>query len=203
MSLINLPKKKQAVNKSTWALRPTSAQVGQKILITDVGPSEEIFQWNGTRWFPINGQLILSSKAPNVSVTGTTTITQLDSVNIPAGLMSANGQIEILTLWSYTNSANAKTIRVYLGAVLGTSFMSRAETATVGSQMLTVIRAANSTTAQKGANNNIIGGLGISNAGITSSTFDMSLVQPIIFTGTLALSTETITLKGYKITYRE
>lgn len=203
MSVVNLPIKKITSKKFTWATRPTSSQVGDLILITDVGASDELFRWTGSRWAPANGQIILASKASNLSLTGTTTLTQIDFITVPGGLMSANGQLEIMSLWAYPSSANTKTLRIYFGEIAGTAYTSRAETTTAGCQLYTAIRAANSTTAQKGANNNIVGGLGANNALITTTAFDTSVARDISFAGILALSTETITLKGFKVTYRE
>jgi len=203
MSLINLPVKKQAVEKYTWSTKPATAQENKRIIITDIGPADETFIFKNNRWAPINGQINLSTLAINVSVTGTTTNTQLHEVVVPAGLMSANGQLEVASLWSYTNSANSKTLRLYFGSFGGDSFIARVETSTTTSQYYTNIRNTNSVSTQIGLNGATTGGIGANGGAPSSGTVDTSLNQSLFFGAQLANSGETITLKGYKITYRE
>jgi hypothetical protein len=203
MSLINLPVKKQAVEKYTWSTKPATAQENKRIIITDIGPADETFIFKNNRWAPINGQINLSTLAINVSVTGTTTNTQLHEVVVPAGLMSANGQLEVASLWSYTNSANSKTLRLYFGSFGGDSFIARVETSTTTSQYYTNIRNTNSVSTQIGLNGATTGGIGANGGAPSSGTVDTSLNQSLFFGAQLANSGETITLKGYKIIYRE
>lgn len=203
MSLINLPVSKTAIQKFTWATRPTSAQVGTKIIITDIGPADETFQFDGTRWFPINGQINLSTLSINTSVTGTITNTQLHEVIVPAGLMSVNGQLEIITLFNYTNSAGIKTLRMYFGGFGGVSFIARNETTTAVHQFITVIRNTNSLSSQVAMAAGTVGGVGASTNSRVITTVDTSLASSITWAGQLANTADVITLKSYKITYRE
>ena len=48
--------------------------------------------------------------------TGDTTQTSVHTYTLPAGTMGANGMIQIESLWSCTNNANSKTVRVKFGA---------------------------------------------------------------------------------------
>lgn len=203
MSLINLPKKKQVLEKYTWATKPATAQANKRILITDIGPADETFIFKNNRWAPINGQINLSALAINASVTGTTTNTQLHEVVVPAGLMSANGQLEVVCLWTYTNSANAKTLRLYFGSFGGASYISRGETTTTICQYYANIRNTNSVAAQVGLNGSYSGGIGANSGTILTSAIDTSVNQSLLFGAQLSNTGETITLKGYKITYRE
>lgn len=51
------------------------------------------------------------------TVTGTLAKTELVSVMVPGGLLGANGRLRITANWTYTNSANAKTISAEFGGV--------------------------------------------------------------------------------------
>lgn len=203
MSLINLPVKKQAVEKYTWATKPTSAQQNKRIIITDIGPADETFIFKGSRWVPINGQVNLSTASVNTSLTGTTTNTQLHEVVVPAGLMSPNGQLEIVHSWAYTNSANSKTLRIYFGTFGGTSYYGRSDTTTAFSQVYTSIKNRNDVASQIGINSAMYSGVGSTSGSFVTSTLDTSTNQSIIFSAQLASAGETATLKGFKITYRE
>lgn len=203
MSIVNLPIKKMTTFKTTWSNKPASPQVGQRIIVTDIGSSDEAFIWNGTRWAPVNGQIQLASVAANASVTGTTTNTQLYEVIVPAGLMSPNGQLEIVSAWSYTNSANNKTLRLYFGLFGFAAYISRGETTTTSCQYYTTIRNSNSLTSQVGLNGATAGGIGASSNTIPTSNRDTTQAQSLLFGAQLAVGTETITLKGLKVTYRD
>lgn len=52
------------------------------------------------------------------SVTGTTTEKELGVVPVPGGKMGPHGALRIKTLYSYTNSANVKTVKLYFGGQL-------------------------------------------------------------------------------------
>ena len=203
MSVVNLPIKKITSKKFTWATKPTSPQVGDLIVITDVGLSDELFRWTGTRWEPINKQIVLSAQSINSSVTGTTTNTQLHEVVVPGGLMSPNGQLELMTLWTYTNSANTKNLRVYFGSFGIALYTNRADTTTTIHQIYTAIRNNNSITSQIGINPGVIGGLGSTGNSNASSSVNTALNSSIYWGGQLVNNSEVITLKAYKVTYRE
>jgi hypothetical protein len=193
---------------STWANRPTTAQVGDLITITDIGPVDEVFKYNGTRWAPINGQCLIYSINTSVSVTGTTSQTELGSVTMPGGLMSANGILEVSTFWTVTNSANNKTLKVKIGetsdpASGGTSFMNRTETTILIHQHLCVVRNANSTSSQKGHSTGVSGGVGSSTLAITTASYDTTTDKKIFLTGQLSNTGETITLRGWRLLYKE
>jgi len=187
----------------TWANRPTKALTGSFICITDIGPSDEIFRWNGTRWAPMNGSILLAQTGVRVDLTGTTTTTTLASVTVPGGLMSANGILEVHSFWSYPNNANNKTIYVKYSGTGGTSFLGRTETTTVINQSITLIRNTNSTSAQIGSNGGLAGGVGVGTGATITNTVNTASDSTISIMGALGVSTDTISLYGYRIIYRE
>lgn len=193
---------------STWANRPTTAQVGDLITITDIGPVDEIFKYNGTRWAPINGQCLIYSTNTTVSVTGTGDETELGSVTVPGGLMSENGILEASTFWSVPNNANGKVIRIKLGETSdpvtgGTSFLSRTETTILYHQQLMIIRNANSLTAQKSTTEGLGTGFGISTSVVKTGAVDMSTDKKFFLTGDLSVTSDNVTLRGWRLMYKE
>lgn len=157
---------------------------------------------NGTRWSPSGGVCLVSQSPTTTSVTGTLTETTLGSFVIPGGLMSANGQLEIKTLWAFTNSANAKTNRIRMNTLSGSQFISSAPTTSDSGQYLTIIRNNGLTTQQRGTNSGI-SSFGSTTAGLAVSTTDTGSDFNIVISGQLALSSETITLHHVSIIYME
>lgn len=206
MGVISLPYKD--FPKHTWANRPASAKINDLIIVTDIGPVDEWFFWTGSRWAPVNGNVLLACSNTTSSVTGTLDQTELGSVIFPGGLMSANGVIEITTLWTMTSSGNNKRTRVSLAestdpVTVGSYFLARVETTTVSHQHIVVIRGSNSTSSQVGATGTLGGGFGISASSLATSTYDMSTDKKIYISALLADTSETISLRGYRIIYKE
>lgn len=135
------------------------------------------------------------------SVTGTTTETTLVTCTIAANAIGPNGQVEIWTLWSTTNSANTKTLRVKFG---GTAYYASPVTATLSANAVTRI-------ANRGVANSQVGFQAVATAGVgnggananTTSAVDTTASVAIDITGQLANSGETITLESYlvRVTY--
>ena len=73
-------------------------------------------------------------------------------ITLPAGAMGPNGVLRITTLWSYTNSANNKTLRVRLGGLSGTAFQANVVTASNIGVMQRTIQNRNSQASQIGFN---------------------------------------------------
>lgn len=140
--------------------------------------------------------LVLAQSAVAASVTGTTNETTLATIAIPAGAMGVNGSLRITTLWTTTNSANNKNLRVKLGA---TAFTDIALTTTAAGQFQTHIR-------NRGAPNSqvaFIVGSGFPFASSAGSPFpgaiDTAVSQTLALTGQLANTGETITLEAYTV----
>lgn len=143
--------------------------------------------------------VLAASAVTGMAVTTGTAETTLATVPIPAGAVGANGVIRITTLWSYTNSANTKTLRVRLGGIAGTEFCRMSATTTAVVQLMHLIRARNSTSSQ------VSFGLGATQTfltttnAVTSGTVDLSVAQDLVFSGQTATSGEVITLESYVV----
>lgn len=143
-------------------------------------------------------QMLAMTGASN-SVTGTVNETTLATYTVPANTVGANDALLIIPIWTYTNSANNKIMKIYLGGLSGTLYLNTTFTTSALFQHIIMIRAANATNSQKGFNNGSQSGIGSSTGSIATSARDMTVAQDIVFTGTLANTGETIALQGYMI----
>lgn len=203
MGLINLSNNLMAYRETTWANRPTIAKTGDYIIVTDIGPSREVFFYTGSRWAPLNGNIVLAQTNTRIDLTGVTGLVEMASVGVKGGLMSANGMLEITCLWGYTNSANSKTLGIRFSGSGGTAYFGRSETTSAVHHMQTLIRNANSVSSQTGVGAALSGGYGSTSGTLTTSSVSTSSDTTVSITGNLASAAETITLYGYKVMYRE
>lgn len=129
-------------------------------------------------------------------VTGTASETALASIIIPAGAMGANGILRITALFSYSNSANNKTLRFRFGNGLsGTAFFTSVLTTTAATRATMTIQNRNSASSQIGGlTNGFLGGTSTANV---TGTIDTTAQQTLSISGQLANTGETITLESY------
>ncbi len=178
------------IGKSTWANKPAIAPLGQVICITDVGENGSLWRGDGTKWVRLNPIKIFSLSAP-VPLTSSTSVATLATITIPAGLMGANGKLKIYPLWSTTNNANIKTLRLNIGGMLCSTMVSQSVPNNSG---LLIIRNINSESVQK-CSSGLVAGIGASSGSIASPTVDTSAATTITITGQLAVGTDTLTLE--------
>jgi hypothetical protein len=145
---------------------------------------------------PTNRPYVLSQSGASSSVTGTTTETTLATITIPGGSMGPNGSLRISPLWSYTNSANTKTLRIKFA---GNTCYSSTPTTSAGLQAYFTIRNNNSASAQSAIGTGTSSGSGGSSTAVVSLTVDTSLDQVVVITGQLASAAENISLLGYSV----
>jgi hypothetical protein len=153
----------------------------------------------------------LGQSGTALSHTGNASEFTLASVSIPAGIMGANGHIEVETLWKRTNGAAPATIncRVRLGAG-GTAYLaSGISTAEVAARFNTVIANAGATNSQIGG---LSGGLATSGAGggygqttvtLPTGAIDTTAATTVNITGQLTQGSvfdDKIYLLDYRVT---
>lgn len=136
---------------------------------------------------------VLAQSSLSVSHTGNTAETTLASVVIPAGAMGPNGRVRITSLWSGTNSANAKTMRHKFG---GVNYFAQNMTTQLGWRHENEIGNRNAANSQVGNTSNVFGSL--SGAPITSA-IDTAAAVIVLITGQLANAGETVTLESYRV----
>lgn len=144
--------------------------------------------------------VVLAQSGVAVSHTGDTNETVLATVAIPAGLLGANGRIEIVALWSITNSANNKIARIRFGTsgsgLGGTQVSTTTQTTSATIGTLTIINNRNSASSQVATPQMVFAGSGITAA---VAVIDTANASEINLTGQLALGSETITLEAYQV----
>lgn len=187
----------------TWATKPSAASNKDRIIrITNIGTNGSFFQSNGTRWFPVFGDVTLACDGVGYTATGTTSETELVSVTIPGGLMSSNGQLEVVSYWSETNNANAKTIRMKIGGFSGTSMNTITSVSFFTMNNLLIIRNDNSTTAQRGMPSSTTG-VGTSTTSVSTAAIDTSVDFQLTFTGQVTVITDSVRVVAFHVVYRE
>jgi len=213
MSVLNSGKYKSMLGfkhiNVTWANRPSaSAYADEIIFASDIGANGTYFMSNGTYWVPVGGEAVLAKSGASASFTGAVAEQSIVSYTLPGGLMTPWSQLEIIVLWTYTNSANTKILRVRHtsvgGGVSGNVYFYFAGTTTASVQNICAIRSNNSIAAQKGwgIGTGGVSGLGALNASLSAYNRNLANDSDIVLTGQLASSGETITVDAYTITLR-
>lgn len=136
---------------------------------------------------------VLAASAVAVPLTGSTSLTALATINIPAGAVGPNGFVRVTVLTSNTNNANNKTASIKFGA---TSYFARSFTTTVSNQFQVIVQNRNSASSQVGHASNGSGLDSASGAVVTSSENTASIVA-LTINGQLGNSADTMTLERY------
>ena len=187
-----MPMFKAGIIEYTWANKPSVAPSGQIICVTDVGENGSLWRGNGTVWKRLH-QIRFSDLSASVALTGTTSETTLLTVNIPAGLIGISGKVKMYPLYSMTNNANSKTLRVKLG---GSTAFSTAVASSSQSSALVIIRNIGSESVQK-SSTIVVSGFGNNSAALATLAIDTSVATTITVTGQLANSADTMTLEDF------
>jgi len=137
---------------------------------------------------------VLSSSAVAVSCASTASDEVLASFTIAAGTMGVNSILQIEPLWTYTNSANNKILRVKVG---GTTVYNFTRTTTVKEAPLIVLSNRNSLVAQIQPydNNYVTAGTGAP----ATHTIDFSADVDVEITGQRANGADTLKLEYYRV----
>ena len=179
------------ISEYTWANKPSVAPLGQIICITDVGENGSLWRGDGTNWVRLHSIKFYDLSA-SVALTGTTSETTLLTVNIPDGLIGISGKVKIYPLYSMTNNANNKSLRVKLGG--STAFFTVVSNSSQSSALV-IIRNIGSESVQK-SSTAVVSGLGNNGTALTTLAIDTSVATTITVTGQLANSADTMTLEG-------
>ena len=126
--------------------------------------------------------------------TGNTNKNPLATIQIPAGLLGINGGLRVTAYWSYTNSANTKTLTADFG---GSSVINVARTTFATDFWMFEIM-------NRGAVNSQVKPISPFPYGSSANAFqtmavDTSQAQSLVLSAQLANSGETITLEGYTV----
>ncbi|WP_334004325.1 hypothetical protein [Burkholderia cepacia] len=141
------------------------------------------------------GVSVVAQSAVAQTVTGTTNQTVLASVTIPAGSVSPNGVVRITPLFTFTNNANVKNLSITFG---GATVLNTNQTNAAALQSLHLVR-------NRGVLNSQVmmsagsAGIGPSTGLAAASAVDTSQAVALVFSGTLANASDSITLEGYTV----
>ena len=144
--------------------------------------------------------LILAVSGTAVSAGANTTENVLATITIPGGSMGANGQLWVYSLWSYTNSANNKTLRVRLGGAGGTQALASTHTTSTHFADLRIIQNVNAQNSQIFFDRGSTPHPGATSAGANiTAAIDTSAATTLVLTGQKASAGETLTLSAYSV----
>lgn len=141
---------------------------------------------------------MLGSNAVQASHTGSLSETVLKTLTIPAGSMGPNGVIRVTYIASHTNSANNKIIRVRLGGLSGTIYMSDTVTTTSSTRASRMIHNRNSQASQISFPSGV-GGFGPTGSALITGTVNTAVAQDLVITALLADVGETIAIEAYTV----
>jgi hypothetical protein len=135
---------------------------------------------------------VLDQSAVAVAHAGDTTETTVATIAIPA--IGANGRIAVRADFTYTNSANVKTLKVKLG---GTTILTLTPSTTAGLALELFISNRNSNTSQRWSERHFFSGsLG---AQFGTSAVDLSAGANLTISVQLANAGETVTLEARQV----
>lgn len=189
-----MPLYKAGIIDYTWATKPSVAPLGQIICITDVGENGSLWRGDDTKWIKLHAVKYYNNTTP-VSLTGTTAETTMLTIPVKGGLIGANGVLAIQPLWSNTNNANNKTLRIKLGATTCYSYGA----ANLSHQDAYInVRNIGSESSQK-TTSGMSGGTGGTVNNYHSTSTDTSVDFNIVVTGQLANSADTMEIQAFLI----
>ena len=165
----------------------TSSLLNNQYFVTDIGVAGSVWTCNGTSW-DISTRVLLQ-RAVAAATTTSASAVALVSYTIPANLLGTNRRIYVDTYWSFTASANAKSLQERFNTTCGTSgtgYMSAAPSATQvsGRIMQTIIN--RTTGSQFGTGTALFGGVGLTTGAEGTSSIDTTSSTCVSVTGSVA-----------------
>lgn len=178
----------------TWATKPVASSVraDHVIFVTDVG-NGSYFVSDGTYWKKVHPVKLYTTGSTTTAVTNTTAETQVASFTLPGGVMGLNGILRLCPMFSQTNSANTKTLRIKLGAatVITQAFGGAGSASAYG---ILTVRNLNSQSSQKSTQGGSLG-VGTTSSAIGTSAADTSADITVSLTVQMGALAETVTLE--------
>lgn len=129
----------------------------------------------------------------NSGYTGVTTQVTMGSVQIPAGVLGAQGSVRYKGTWSYNNSAGAKTARIDFA---GQTVVSAAPTTTVA---ISLDKTVHNRTATKQVIQAAADAQAASSTAVTTLAIDTTADITVGFTGQIATATDYLILESARI----
>ncbi len=160
---------------------------------------DQVLFYTGAAWSPLahatQGWRVLAASGAAVSHTGDTAETTLATAPIPAGAMGANGALRITALWSWTNSANNKRPRCYLG---GSVVFALVVSTSAALALQRLVQNRNSQVSQVTFQSGVTSSFATGSQ-VTTLSVDTAAAQDLTFTARLDDAGETMTLESYLV----
>lgn len=187
------------IGTTTWAGRPTSAAVGDMLLVSDIGPAPgSLFLWNGTRWVTTSEQVLAHTAVASPAHTGTTSKTAILSVTVPGNLLGPNGYLTFRFRSTTNNTANAKLWQLTLNTTDLFHF-GPVSTTYIGGECNIDNR--NSNTSQLGNPLNLFTPSASGINTLLTGTVDTTVDQSLTLNATLANAGDSMTLQAWRIMF--
>lgn len=182
---------------STWATLPSATSYIGTAFVSDIGTHGSLWRSDGSTWGLVGGLCVLAHSGVAVSAGAVTTEETLFSMTIPGGSMGPNGALRVTTLFTTTNSANNKTMRIKLGA---TAFAAQVGTtnATFENIPQTIRNRGSEASQVTFPTANAHTGTATGSA-ITTGTENTAIDLVLSITGQKATGAEVLTLESYTI----
>lgn len=123
----------------------------------------------------------------------------LATITIPANFMGVNGALYVTALWTLTNNANAKALRVRLGGLAGTEFQNLAGASLVTVSAAMRIQNRGSLSSQVGASVGMNAFGATSTAAVVTGSLNTGVNQDLVLSVQKATGTDTATLEAYTV----
>lgn len=186
------------IGTTTWVGRPTSASLGDMLLVSDIGSAPgSLFLWNGTRWVTPWQQILTGTAVTAPTHTGTTSKTAIVSVTVPGDLLGPNGQLSFL-FTSTGVGAGAKLWQLTFG---GTDIFHAGPSGQTWQGGQCEITNRNSNSSQQGL------ALNLSSPYVTgvntplTSTINTAVDQTLTLNATLSVASDTMILQSWRVLF--
>lgn len=188
-----------------------SLLLGFLLLISTAQADEWVFQ-NNNRLIPAKPEItdialpcgqstlcapvvVLCSFGASLTTPANTNENILATCVIPAGAMGANGSLIIHSAWLTTASANNKTLRIRLGGIAGSAFLSSTVSTAATHVRQTVITNRNDAASQISGFPN--GNIDSSSVALVTGTANTATQTTLVLTGQKASAGEDLILERY------
>lgn len=188
-----MPLYKTGIIDYTWATKPSVAPSGQIICITDIGENGSLWRGNGTKWVRINCIRYYDATA-TVEVTGTTDEVTMLTIPVKGGLVGASGKMILYPMFTITNNANNKVLRVKMNSTIVHAYNAISVPNNVA---IIIVRNFNNEAVQKTGLSSSISALVANGASsILETTVDTSVDFNLVLTVSLANAADRVKLES-------
>lgn len=122
----------------------------------------------------------------------------LATITIPGGTLRANDGVRVTLAWSFTNNANAKTLRVRFSGASGTVYLNAGLTTQTPATATVVFGNSGATNAQAGYSEAVIFG-NVATASTSTSAVDTTADTTVVISGQKASAGDALTLISYMV----